>query len=333
MKKIGKTIENLEFPTADKTKLSHSFGWLKYCVLSKELEGDSLLIEGNSLRLFNWAEEQEAINFFDRDFLETRESEIWKPVGIPIFYKFGKTRKEVIPFEGSQNFDDLSKAIRIVTKNKCKCVYHFSYNKSENSIIFYRPFDFIDDDRDFGTRDQSKIDSLTQFENIRTVFANIRSLPNDNGVNHSPLLNAVRFLNHAQNTGWLNLKITLFFIALESIFCEDNMEVSFKMSLRASHFLYPDDKIKRLRVFKVLRNGYDLRSSFLHGSKVDDQKIARKLKIDSSEYSIMLDFPIEMNEIVCDILNKILTDSDLFELFQNIKGGNSLVEYLNNLVL
>jgi hypothetical protein len=102
--------------------------------------------------------------------------------------------------------------------------------------------------------------------------------------------------------------------------------------LRASYFLYSKNKEKRSRVFNILRNGYDLRSGFVHGLKKDEHKIAQKLKKGSSDYSMMIDFPEELNSMVCDIVNKILTTETLFKLFSS-GNKNEIENYLSSLVI
>jgi len=330
MKKDKEQFEGFDHLNVMERVSTNGLGIFKYLKLFGELSGKSLIIKNGNVGIFDSKKESEAIEIVKLDLQENLIS--YRPFGTVVFYNYGSARKDKIAFESSHYFDELSKAIRIATNKNCKCVYHLSYNKAEKPTKFYKPYDFIDNDDNFSFNNDSYIKNKKDLRIINSIFKSLIKLPIDNGVNHTPLLNAVRFLNHAQNEHWLSLKITLFFIALESLFSTDNNEISFKVSLRASYFLYSKNKEKRSRVFNILRNGYDLRSGFVHGLKKDEHKIAQKLKKGSSDYSMMIDFPEELNSMVCDIVNKILTTETLFKLFSS-GNKNEIENYLSSLVI
>jgi hypothetical protein len=325
-------MSELNYPNPIDTVLTHSLGLLKYLKLSENLEGKSLLIKDRIISLFKLNDDKEVC-----DFLNLTINKDHKKFDIPkatvVIYDFSGARKENIAFEGSHYFHQLSIAIKILKKEECKCVYYFSYNKSKNKTVFYKPFDSIEDDRMGSLGYKTFLKTEADLSNLNIIFKNLTNLPIDNGFNYNPLLNAVSYTDRAQDTAWIIMKITLFFIALESLFSTDKTEIAYKLSLRTASFLYPDDKEKKCRVFTVLKIGYDLRSKFLHGSKTELEKLGKKLnKGDGKEYSVFFDFPSELNSIVCDVLNKILIDDVLVEIFSK-RSAEEISKYLDKIVL
>ncbi len=327
-------IENLRYQDPIETVLTHEIGLLNNLSLVDDLARKCLLIKENRIYLIDSKDEQEAIDLLEEDLKKYHPVD--RPQATVAVYEYGSARKNKFAFEGAHYLEQLSIAVMILTKKKCKLVYNFSYNKSENPVKFYKPFDFIENNRfENQIHYKSYLKTIYELENLNNIFGNLIALPINNGANYNRLLNAVVNTNRAQNEDWVHLKTTLFFIALESLFSDsDKTELIYKISLRASSFLYPDskDKNKKLEIFKFLKIGYDLRSKFLHGSKVAFSDFEKKFQKNNSTYSVMFDFPEELNSIVCSILNKILMNSDLFKLFSSL-DEEKMFQYFDDLVI
>ena len=326
------SIEDLNFPShSDQDQMTHDSGLFKNLKLTGELAGKCLVIRNNKIILGDLEDEKVAVDFLRSNI------HVYHPhsqSGTIVFYDYGSRRTQKASFEGGNYFFELCKAVKILTKKRCKVAYSFSFDKSVLPIKFYRPYDFIRDDVEIiGFNNVSYLKSKTDLENLNIIFNHFVKLPIHNGINHNRLMNAVLNNDRAQDEYWIHLKITLFFIALESLFSDsEKAELSYKVSLRAASLLYPEDKKRKLEAFSFLKVAYDIRSKFLHGSKVDLSLIGKKLKGKTDDYIISLHLPEELNSIISDIIKKIVFDEELFQLFTD---GNEkkISEYFDKLVL
>lgn len=281
-KKLISESEGLEFPSPMEDVMTHDLGLFKYVKLTDELNLKYLKIDKDKISLVEQKEEGAALDFLSNNLFEYN---YWDKKGTVVFYCYGSQRKSSIAFEGGYYLGRLCIAIKIFTKKKARLIYHFSYDKTTLPVKFYRPYDFIMDDSDIGYRseDVSYLKTSSDIDELNRIYKSLVTLPIDNGFNYNRILNAVVNTDRAQNENWINLKITLFFIALESLFSDsDKTELIYKISLRTASLLHNNDKSKKVDVFRFLKVGYDMRSKFLHGSKVDHFDIGKNLKVRTS---------------------------------------------------
>jgi len=80
------------------------------------------------------------------------------------------------------------------------------------------------------------------------------------------------FIQHARSCSDLGLKMTSYCSSLETLFSNDNTELSHKLAERVAHFLSVD-KIKRINLFKLMKKAYEVRSKVVHGGTFKPEKI------------------------------------------------------------
>ncbi|WP_254163213.1 HEPN domain-containing protein [Chryseosolibacter histidini] len=85
--------------------------------------------------------------------------------------------------------------------------------------------------------------------------------------NHDRIGRAFSFISLARQSSLLPLKISLYVASFECLFTNDHSEVTHKVSERGAFYL-ANDRIEALGIFKTLKAGYAVRSSYLHGQKV-----------------------------------------------------------------
>jgi hypothetical protein len=87
--------------------------------------------------------------------------------------------------------------------------------------------------------------------------------------------------------------------SLESLFTVDVQELCYRLSLRASYFLSPQDKVGRKRVFDLVYYAYKLRSKILHNGK----------PLNPEDYSVVSD----VEHVVRDLIFALITLRHVFE--------------------
>ena len=105
--------------------------------------------------------------------------------------------------------------------------------------------------------------------------------------------------------------------------------------MRTSYFLYPEDSAARRELFDLLRVAYDIRSSFVHGSRVDEEKYTKKLQKmkNNDNYSLWYSLPDELNKVLAGVLLKILINQECLEFFSGNPDSIAETEFYDKLVL
>jgi hypothetical protein len=80
----------------------------------------------------------------------------------------------------------------------------------------------------------------------------------------SYLGNAVTYYRRSTQAETIEEQLIDLVISLESLFTLDVQELRYRLSLRTSYLLYPQDKMGRKEVFNSVYSAYDLRSKILH---------------------------------------------------------------------
>lgn len=251
---------------------------------------------------------------------------------------FKAPRKENWGFELEERSHVLSLAIRILTSGKCFRKASFKYSDNTKLPLYYRPF--VDNDSlrsGFLGKEASVISSEEDFQKLQTLYSAIFKLKvfkyDDS---FSKLLNAVRFYDRSHDANWFLQKIVHTFVALESLFTDQSKsEITYKVSVRTAFLLHPENSSSRNEVFDLLRIAYDVRSSFLHGSKIDEARLTKRLQElkKNDQYSLWYDLPADLNNILSQVLGKILLSSDSLSFFSSDPNPKKESEFYNQLVL
>lgn len=181
--------------------------------------------------------------------------------------------------------------------------------------------------------DLIKIETANDLKQIKTIYKNLEIAQIEDFWAYSKIHNALKFFEQAYITDWTLLKTILLFISLESIF-GDKTEIAYKVAIRCSYFLYPNDKTKRREVFKFIKEGYKIRSLFIHGENVEKETtkiIRRKSEEKREHYSFDRSFQKELTDILSESLKKILLDEQLTKTLTSKESKIS--EYFDNFVL
>jgi len=255
--------------------------------------------------------------------------------GTYLLYKF-ENHKKKYQFESQDKVRNFIYAIRILKNSNCDLYTYFSV-KDFRKKEYYIPSIFFNE-RLLNGDNITKIDSTVEFNKVKKIYSKLSTINFYDLYHYSKLSNAIKFFNHSYEQDWTLLKSTLLFIALESLFSDTSKsEISYKVALRASYFLYPKDKKLRIDTFNTIKDGYDIRSCFVHGSettsKIDKkmEKIAKKKGVDY--YDFHFDFTVkDLNRIVSMCINKALLDRKSFEFF-NSKNNKKEMDFYDDLIL
>lgn len=110
---------------------------------------------------------------------------------------------------------------------------------------------------------------------------------------------AIYFIQHARSCSDLGLKMTSYCSSLETLFSNDNTELSHKLAERVAHFL-SQKKEKRIDIFKQMKKAYDFRSKVIHGTifKSEQEKEIECLIIEiDSICREIIKYAIEKNDM------------------------------------
>lgn len=104
--------------------------------------------------------------------------------------------------------------------------------------------------------------------------------------NHNRLVRVLYFIHFARSKSFLPLKISFFVASLEALTTTDKTEVSHKVTERVVLLLGGELATKKQN-FKLIKDAYAIRSSYLHGSKLDKKMQPRLVEI-SNEIDALL---------------------------------------------
>lgn len=233
---------------------------------------------------------------------------------------FDSPRKQKSGFELEDRVSLFCLAVRLITGGFCSSCVSFYYENFDSGNKYYCPYVSKEGGiMDLEERDKSKI-KFTEFPILQKIYNDLYRLKifkNDN--QFSRLKNALRFYYNIQDMGSFLEKTVFSFSLLESLFSDQSkVEIAYKVSLRVAFFLYPNNSTERYKIFTFLKSSYDLRSSYLHGSKVRRSKFENKIikKSNKSEnYSLMFDLPFDINQIISRVLFKILQKESFLNFF------------------
>jgi len=128
---------------------------------------------------------------------------------------------------------------------------------------------------------------------------------------------AARTILQAHAQDWWEGRYLLIWIAMEALFGPENArEITYRLSLRASHFL-SSDPVERKSIFNSVKNNYSLRSAVVHGMRI------ARLSEKQSEQAML-----SSDDILRRALSKLLAEPKLLERF----SGSKREEFLDDLV-
>ncbi len=158
---------------------------------------------------------------------------------------------------------------------------------------------------------------ITNFARKNLAFEKIESkIGNINRYNRISI--ASNFLQHARSCSDLGLKMVSYCSVFETLFSNDATELAHKLSERIARFL-AEDKEQRIKIFKLVKKAYDVRSKVVHGTTF------KSVKIDEINSVIR-----EVDELCRKVINIALEkgeDSNVF-LWENDKFENYFLELI-----
>jgi hypothetical protein len=322
------------FPMRDiRAKLTKNISFSHNLFFENALKNKNIVIDKN-LSILNTDNEKEAVLIFNSFLIKSRQKR--NISGTYFLYQYNGEPKHY--FEAEDKVRLFTRAVRIYKNKECDALASFPI---ENNT-YYRISDIFSNTKnnDLFSEDFSYIKSEGELDDVKKIYFNLEKAKVDQhfGV-FSKIHNAVTFYDHFYQQQWMLQKTALAFTALESLFSDSSKsEVTYKIALRTSYFLYPDNKAKRLDLFKFIKRGYDIRSYFIHGSDVEKQinKIMKKIQEERglNEYSFYHEFKIELDNIVSMCLSKILLDEKYFLFFSKEKiNPDEESEFYDTLVM
>ncbi|NBA86073.1 hypothetical protein GVN16_09890 [Emticicia sp. CRIBPO] len=129
----------------------------------------------------------------------------------------------------------------------------------------------------------------------------------------SRLYLAIKFLDLSRSQFDIFMRISILIVMFECIFTTDNSEVSHKVSERIAYFI-GENKTDRIRVFDLVKLGYDVRSKVFHGGTPkygEDQVYSLSDRLDNLARQIMRKLIIEQ---------------------ENFKSQDSITTYFKDLI-
>lgn len=255
---------------------------------------------------------------FLADYLE--ESHYMRNIPGTIF-KFKYKKDPKWHYEGITNIDNFLSAVSIYSNVRIRNAIHFSVKDTKKGE-YYRPYDFLDKNKVlFRDEDRFHIKDRKDLNNILKIYDGLqRSKYNDHG-KFNRLKNSAMFYNRFLDEEWTLLKTMFAFVSLESLFSDNGGETTYKVAIRAAHFLYPNDSQKRKDIFDFIKKGYSIRSKFVHGSDAG-KEIKKSMKalekgrdLKHGYYDFRFDFSKDLGHIISDCLKKIFFDEKYLDFF------------------
>lgn len=131
---------------------------------------------------------------------------------------------------------------------------------------------------------------------------------------------ALLFLQIIRKESNLVIKITFSVALLESLFSSSNQELSHQVSERVAIFLR-DEKKERIEAYKKVKEAYGVRSSYIHGDKVNKHPDA------------LLNLNIIMDDLIRSVFLKIFKNDDIFMMGATTKDYKTKFEdYFKELI-
>lgn len=315
---------DIELIPTKQISFSHNLFFTGNLVSKKIKIDDHLIVISNN--------NNKAITFL-KDFVKQTDNNYYTQ---GTFFQYTYSNRDKNYFIAEDTIRRFLTAVRIYKNTPCDSYYYFYINNKD----YYHPMDISKYYLMKSNTDQSSTISLKKELNIiKKIHTNLGKASFNNINYYSKLSNAVQLFNHAYDTGWTLLKTTLLFSCLESLFSDSSKnEVTYKVALRTSYLLHPMDSKKRKDVFNFIKNGYDIRSYFVHGNDVEKRintvmsKIGKDKKIEN--YSFSIDFESDLTSLVSQCLSNILQNNKLFTFFSNNKlDDKEISSFLDNLIL
>lgn len=135
--------------------------------------------------------------------------------------------------------------------------------------------------------------------------------------NFSRIGRALQFVKQAREARNLAYKISNYCAAFETLFTTDNMEISHKLSERASYFL--SNELNKLDTYQTIKKAYTTRSKLTHGASIDNKLILELPSISS-----------KTDEILRKSMTKILNEEALTNLFDS--NNERIDKYFMNII-
>lgn len=139
----------------------------------------------------------------------------------------------------------------------------------------------------------------------------------------SPLLRGFFFLHSARNSEDIGTKISHYCSAFESIFSVSTSELKHRLSETIAFFL-AEIQEERLKIYKNVQQAYDIRSAVVHGDGIPNKFL-------KNDFELLFSTAKSIDEILRKSITKILTHSELTELF-TIKTKEDISNYLQYLI-
>lgn len=135
---------------------------------------------------------------------------------------------------------------------------------------------------------------------------------------NSRIERSLSFLGMARSQPFIVMKISMYVAVLECLFTTDSGEITHKVSERAAKYI-GEDGSDELHIYKIIKQGYDIRSKYLHGQPLQKGH-------DSPEKLATLSQSIDaiLRKIMANV---ILKDRDIF-----LQGNNELNDWFNSLL-
>lgn len=139
------------------------------------------------------------------------------------------------------------------------------------------------------------------------------------GKKYGKISTSRHFVQFARACSDLGLKMTNYCSALETLFSNDNTELSHRLSERVSHFL-GGNKSERVELYKTLKSSYNVRSKVVHGGLFKDGQLED-----------LTDLIVKMDDICRKVMTYCYSTSENENIF-NFKN-EKLEEYFINKIL
>jgi hypothetical protein len=117
-------------------------------------------------------------------------------------------------------------------------------------------------------------------------------------------------------------RMVILIAGLESLFNSGSEQVGYTIKLRCSYFLEKDAD-KRMELAKEVADIYGLRSLFVHGQGLQNNKKFKKLLTDLAKQKELL---VRSEQILRACLQKIMIDRDLIDEFTDVQALSSAFE-------
>lgn len=301
-----------------------------------DLEGKRLNLTDEGLVLLPAETEKDIINALQ---VHLKKSDLLPTRPYFLLNHFSSPRVQTGAFELDERASVFCLAVNLITKGSCFFLGAFHYNDKNKPKTYFSPFITKEEYSvgGFEEREIPKLSSQAEFESLNEIYIRLRDLKIFKyDERFSRLINSIRFYSRIQNEPWFMQKIIFAFIALESLFTDKSkIETVYKVSVRASYFLFPDNAMERKQVYNLLKIAYDARSCFLHGTKVDEARLAKKLQKlkENEKYSLWFDLPFDLNEIISQIILKIIKDKKTLGFFSERQDDAIEEVFFTHLVL